>query len=149
MSFYTSTDALYSTLHATFIRIEKGSPDHLDGLKGLMASRLVIRLKCTEPDAEITLNGRERPFKAIYGSPAPTLASKRPPTLRADLTVELAGDTLHLVLLDVLSIKKAVADGQIRVHGPVWKLKVLIDLIKGARSYYPDVLREQSRSRDA
>jgi hypothetical protein len=143
MPFYRSRDALYSCLRTTFSRIAKGSPDHLDGLKGLMASRMVIRLKCTAPAAEITLDGRVRPFKASYGAPVPSASLRGSATLRADLTVELAADTLHLILLDALSIKKAVADGKIKVLGPVWKLKVLVDLIKGARTYYPEVLREQ------
>lgn len=134
MPYYQNPQALYDNLRATFRRIEKESPDHLDGLKSLMAARMVIRLKCSGPAAEITLNGRERPFQASYGASA----------LRADLTVDLSADTLHSILLDELSIKKAVADGKIKVHGPVWKLKVLVDLIKAARVYYPDVVRAQS-----
>lgn len=137
MAFYPSADTLYDILRATFRRIEKDSPDHLDGLKSLMASWLVIRLKCTGPAAEITINGRERPFQASYG----------PSPLRADLTVDLAADNLHLILMDELSIKKAVADGKIRLRGPVWKLKVLVDLIKAARAYYPAIIRKDPRVR--
>jgi hypothetical protein len=143
MPFYRSTDILYASLRATFGRIKEGSPDHLDGLKSLMASRMVIQMKCTCPAAQFTLYGRERPFRATYGAHVPSGSLRGPATPRADLTVELAADKLHLILLDELSIKKAVADGKIKVHGPVWKLKVLVDLIKGARIYHPDVLREQ------
>jgi hypothetical protein len=143
MPFFRGTDILYAALKETFRRIELESPDHLDGLKGLMAARMVIRLKCTAPPAEITLNGRERPFKASYRAPGPSPAFRGSATLRVDLTVELEADTLHQILLDALSIKKALADDKIKVEGPVWKLKVLIDLIKAARAYYPGVLREQ------
>ena len=133
MPFYPSSDVLYHALRATFARIEKEAPNHLDGLHSLMASRTILRLKCSAPAAEVTLNGREKQFKATYG----------PSTLRADLTIELASDTLHLILLDELSIKKAYGNGKIKVIGPVWKLKVLTDLVKGAREYYPAVVKEQ------
>ncbi len=142
MPFYRNTDTLYAALRATFSRIEDESPDHLDGLKSLMGSRMVIRLRCSGPPAEITLDGRTRPFKATYGAPALSASHRVPAPLRADLTVELAADTLHLILSDELSIKKAVADGMIKLYGPVWKLKILVDLIQGARKYYPAVLKE-------
>jgi hypothetical protein len=133
MPFYSNSDSLYNALKATFARIEKEAPNHLDGLHSLMSSRTILRLKTTAPATEVTLNGREKQFKATYG----------PSTLRADLTVELAADTLHQILLDELSIKKAWGNGKIKVLGPVWKLKVLTDLVKGARDYYPAVLRDQ------
>lgn len=143
MPFYRDSNSLYTALRATFRRIERELPDHLDGLNSMMRSRIVLRLKCTFPTAEITLNGREHPFKASYGPTPPSQSVRKSTPPRPDLTVELTSDTLHLVLLDALSIKKAFADGKIKVRGPVWKLKVLIDLIKGARAYYPEVLREQ------
>ena len=133
MPYYSNSERLYSALRRTFARIEKEAPNNLDGLHSLMASKTILRLKCTAPAAEVTLNGREKQFKAVYG----------PSTLRADLTIELASDTLHLILLDELSIKKAYGNGKIKVLGPVWKLKVLTDLVKGAREYYPEVLEEQ------
>ncbi len=133
MPFYRTTEFLYDALRATFGQIARQSPGHLDGLHTLMASKMILRLKCTGPAGEITLNGREKQFKAVYGhSP-----------LRADLTVELASDTLHEILLDELSIKRAWGNGTIKVQGPVWKLKVLTDLVKGAREFYPGVLKEK------
>jgi hypothetical protein len=142
MPFYRSADALSSALGATFRRIEQESPDHLNGLKEMMASRMAIRLKCTGPSAEITLDGRSRPFRASYGTSGPLPSSRPYATLRANLNVELEADTMHHILPDELSIMQAVADDKIRVLGPVWKSKVLIDLIQGARAYYPEVLRE-------
>ncbi len=135
MPFYSNAETLYQILKTTFTRVEKESPDHLDGLHTLMASKLVLRLKCTAPAAEITLNGRERKFHATYG----------PSPLRADLTIELTSDTLHQIMLDELSIKKAYGSGRIRVQGPVWKLKVLADFIQAARQHYPLVVRRYER----
>ncbi len=132
MPFYPDTETLYNALRTTFARIGKESPDHLDGLQTLMSSKIILKLKTTMPAAEITLNGREKTFKAMYG----------PSPLRADLTVELTSDTLHQILLDELSIKKAWGNGKIKVQGPVWRLKVLTDLVQGARHYYPDVIKQ-------
>ncbi len=131
MPYYPDSNSLYSALNATFSRIASESPDNLGGLETLMDSRIVLRLKCRKPAAVITLNGRERQFNIVYG----------PSNLRADLTVELASDTLHLILLDELSIKKAWSSGKIKVEGPVWKLKALTDLVEGARNYYPAVFQ--------
>jgi hypothetical protein len=61
--------------------------------------------------------------------------------------VNLAADNLHLILLHELSIKKAWGAGQIKVKGPVWKLKVLTDLVQGAREYYPTVLKEHEAAK--
>ncbi len=132
MPFYPNTDTLYDALRITFARVEKESPDHLDGLHTLMSTKMILKLKITAPAAEITLNGREKNFKATYG----------PSPLRADLTIELTSDTLHQILLDELSIKKAWGNGKIKVQGPVWKLKALTDLVQGARHYYPDVIKQ-------
>ncbi len=133
MPIYRNADTLYKVLQTTFARIEQKSPGQLDGLHTLMSSKMVLRLRCTEPRAEITLNGREKKFRAAFG----------PSDLRADLTVELSSDTLHQVLLNELAIKQAYASGLIKVQGPVWKLKVLSDLAHGARQYYPDVVRRR------
>ncbi len=142
MPFFPDSNTLYTVLRATFTRVVKQSPDHLDGLRSLVEARMVLQLKTSAPAGEITLNARDKGFQAIYGNC----------TVRPDLLVELTADTLHLILLDELSIKKAWSAGQIKVKGPVWKLKVLTDLVKGARTFYPDVLEEQkatARSRTA
>ncbi|MGB8646199.1 MAG: SCP2 sterol-binding domain-containing protein [Anaerolineae bacterium] len=133
MPYYADSNALYAVLRTTFTRLIKESPDHLDGLKSLVEAKMVLQLRTTNPTAEITLNARDKGFQAIYG----------PTTVKADLIVDLTGDDLHLILLDQLSIKKAWNAKQIKVKGPVWKLQVLTDMVKGARDYYPRVVQEQ------
>jgi hypothetical protein len=114
-----------------FTRLETESPQAFRGLKG---SRLSLRLKCTGPAAEVMLAGR-RPGKiqATYG----------PARSRPDLDVELSADTLHHILLDTLSMKKAVGGGLVKVRGPAWKLAALVAVIQASRAVYPDVLRRQ------
>ena len=64
MAVYTDAEQLYTYVRALFALIAAKNPGAADAV---LASRLVIRLHCTEPDAEITLNGRQRPLETIFG----------------------------------------------------------------------------------
>jgi hypothetical protein len=83
----------------------------------------------------VLLDGR-RPgqFQAIYG----------PAEIRPDLDVELAADTLHLILLDSLPLRKAVGSGLVKVKGPTWRLNALAVVLDHGRLVYPAVLRDQN-----
>ena len=93
----------------------------------------MIRLRTTDPEVEITINGRKKPVQITYGPSYP----------RPTLDIELAADTLHRVLLGEQSLKKALAGGLLKVHGPVWKTSHLGGLLKQGRQIYPQVLEEQ------
>jgi hypothetical protein len=128
MPVYRTADAFYQCMRATFDWIQREAPE---ALKGLAAARLSLRLRCSAPAAEVLLNGRQRPFQTTYG----------PAGLRPDLDIQLSADTLHRILMDQLSMKKAVGSGLIKVRGPVWKLRPLIDVIHAGRIYYPEAAR--------
>jgi alkyl sulfatase BDS1-like metallo-beta-lactamase superfamily hydrolase len=130
MPFYPDAEALYGCLQPLFDQLLTESPE---ALRGLTASRLTLRLKCTAPTAEVVLDGRQTSFQATYG-----LKAARP-----DLDIELSADTLHQILMDTLSMKTAVGNGLIKVRGPAWKLKALVDILKAGREIYPEVLREK------
>jgi hypothetical protein len=130
MATFAHADALYACLRPMFSRIATEAPAAYDGL---LRSRLQVKFKVTAPAAEIVIDGRQRPVMVTYG----------PAAGRPDLEAELAADTLHQILLDALSIKKAMANGQIRVRGPAWKLSVVIDVIKAGRRFYPDIVKGQ------
>jgi hypothetical protein len=125
MPVFAHPEALYAVLRPTFEQVQALAPDCF---RGLLAARLSVRLKSVHPATEVLLDGRQAPIKVSFG-PSPG---------RADLEAELSADHLHLLLMDELSIKKAMANRQIRVRGPAWKLSVLIDIIKAARRFYPD-----------
>ncbi len=130
MSFYANADQLYTCLGALFDRVLEQSPA---AAQAIAASRLIIRLRLTAPAAEVTLHGKQRPVQALRG----------PTVLRPDLEVSMDADTLHLILLDQLSLKEALADGDLKIRGPLWKFAALAELLRQARRLYPDVLREQ------
>jgi hypothetical protein len=130
MSVYADSEQLYAYMKALFAAIAEKNSRAADAV---LASRLVIRLRCTEPDAEITLNGRQRPLETTFG----------PTRLRPTLDIGLASDTLHAIMLGDLGLKKAVADGLLEVRGPVWKAKALADLFQQAQGLYLGVLHER------
>ena len=130
MAVYVDSEQLYTYVEALFALISEKNPGAADAV---LASRLVIRLRCTEPDAEITLNGRRRPLETTFG----------PTPLRPTLDIELAADTLHAIMLDELGIKKALAGGLLEVRGPVWKAKALADLFHQGQELYLQVLQER------
>ena len=130
MAVYVDAEQVYTYLEALFAVIAEKEPGAADAV---LASRLVIRLRCSEPDAEITINGRQRPLETTYG----------PTRLRPTLDIELAADTLHAIMLGELGLRKALAGGLLEVRGPVWKAKALADLFYQAQDLYRQVLQEQ------
>jgi len=130
MAFFRDTDQFYLCTQALLSRIQKEDPGAADAI---LASHLIIRLQSTDPEAEITINGRKRPVQVTYG----------PAGLRPTLNIELTADTLHGIMLGQLSLKKALADGRLKVRGPVWKTQALADLLTQGRDIYPRILQEQ------
>ena len=61
MPFYHDTKQLYAVLQALFARIGQNSPHAADGI---LKARLVIRLRTSEPEGEIALDGRQPPLKS-------------------------------------------------------------------------------------
>lgn len=133
MAVYNDAEQLYEYVEALFALIAEENPGAADAV---LASRLVIRLRCTEPDAEITINGRQRPLETTYG----------PTRQRPTLDIELAADTLHAIMLGELGLRKALAGGLLEVRGPVWKAKALADLFYQAQDLYQQVLQDQGWS---
>ena len=129
MAAYVDTNQLYDCTRALFARIEAQDPRAADAI---LASRLVIRVRCTDPDAEFTLNGRQRPLQTTFG----------PSSLRPTLDIALSADTLHRIMLGELSLKTALANGKLAVRGPVWKAMALADLFRHSQVLYPQVLKE-------
>ena len=130
MAVYTDTEQLYRYVQALRARIAEKDPGAADAI---LASNMVIRMCCTEPDAEITINGRRRPLETTFG----------PRRLRPTLEIDLSADTLHAIMLGDLKIRKAVADGLLTARGTVWKAGALADLFRQGQELYREVLHEQ------
>jgi hypothetical protein len=132
-TFFADDDQFYTCTKALFSRLEQEDPGAADGI---LNARMVIRIRCAEPDVEFTVNGRQRPVHTTFG----------PSTLRPTLEIELAADALHQIMLGELSLRTALANGLLEVRGQVWKVMALADLFYGLQSLYPQVLRDQRLS---
>ena len=130
MAFYTDSEQLYGSMRLLFALVEQDEPGAADAI---LASRLVIRLRCTAPEAEFTINGRRRPVQVVFG----------PDSARPTLDIDLAADTLHDILLGQLSLRTALGNGLLSVRGPALKAMALAELFRRGQVIYPDVLRER------
>jgi hypothetical protein len=129
MPFYQNTEQLYAATRALFALIGQSSPHAADGI---LKARLVIRLRTSDPEGEIALDGRQPSLKSHFGHS----------TIHPELDIHMAADTLHRILLDELPLGKALSGGLLKVKGPILKTLPLADLFHQGRRYYPDVLRE-------
>ncbi len=134
MPFYADTEQFYSNLRALFACIATSYPRASDAIA---AAHLVIRLRTTAPAGEIVINGRQKPVQTSFGVN----------DARADLDIHLAADTLHHILLGELALSKALAAGQLKVHGPIWKTLALGELFTVGQRCYPGILQAQQPAR--
>ena len=130
MPYYQDAETLYACLNQLLDRVQRQAPE---GAEGLSRARFTVRLKFTAPTAEIFFDGRPRPFRTIFNGPK----------ARADLELELAGDTLHQVLLGNLTVTNAVGNQLIKLRGPVWKVYPLADMLQAGQQFYPQILSER------
>jgi len=129
MPFYSDTELLYSATRVLFARISQGDSHAADGV---LKARMVIRMRTSDPEGELVLDGRQPPLKTSFGST----------TLRPELDIQMAADTLHRILLGELALGKAFSGGLLKIKGPILKTLPLADLFHQGQRYYPDVLRE-------
>jgi hypothetical protein len=131
MSIYSSEEQFYLLMQHLFERIRMQNPNPVDQLA---AKRLIVRLRFSDPQAEIMVNGRRKPVSITFGGEySPILP---------DLEAEMAAETLHMVLMHSLSLKSAIAYGKITVSGMLWRTKSLAAILEHGRAFYPLILRE-------
>lgn len=131
MPFYSDEKQIYSVMQALFDNLQDMKPDPIDAL---VSTHMKIRINIKDPDAIITINGRKRPVTVDYG-----LLNGR-----ADLELEMAADTLHLILLDSYSVKDGFTKGELKVRGPIWKALSFSEIFQKGRVYYPKVLEDHN-----
>lgn len=132
MAVYSDTEHLLQVMRSLFARVEAEYPAAGNAVS---ASHMAILIRCTNPQAEVLINGRERPPAITYG----------PGGVRPTLTIETEADTLHEIMLGDLSLKRALAQGALKVRGPVYRITVLAELFNALQLLYPAILKEQSQ----
>jgi hypothetical protein len=130
MPFYKNDEQIYTVMQALFEKMRKMNPNPVDALA---SSRMVIRIKLANPNAQITINGRRRPVTIDYGSI----------NGRVDMEILMKAETLHLIMLDEYSIKQGFSNGEVKVNGPIWRALSFADVFQKGRTYYSEVLQDQ------
>lgn len=125
---FSDAEVVYSVMRDMFARVAAQEPKAFDEM---IKSRLTVRFKVSQPNAEITVDGKSRPPKMTYGA-----YSGRP-----DIDLDLTGDNLDKLLSHQISATKAVTDGTIKFKGNILKLKSLLPVIKAGNAVYADVLK--------
>jgi len=128
MPIYQNSQQLYDGLKELLTTIEMEFPE---SVQIISKSRLIMSMRCNNPAAEVTINGRHNPAKIIYG----------PSKLRPEIDIELSADTLHKILLADLPLGKALATGQMKVRGPVLKSFIFEDIFHRGQSIYPEICK--------
>lgn len=129
MAFYTSPQQLYDVLQGVFERV-KAHPDHIETFT---RSNLVIRMRFSDPTAEVLLDGRQPPLEVFFG--------ERPG--RADLELDMPADLLHAIWLSQKRLRDAFFSGEIATKGNILRATKLTDLFREAEQAYPQVLQEK------
>ncbi len=130
MPIYTSSEQLVQTLKILFSKVDEQSAT---ATKSLLAARMAIGLRCSEPAAQVLINGRSKAVQISYD----------PFQLRPDLDVQLTADALHYILLGELPLRKAIGRGLMKVKGPVLKIFPLEEILHAGQALYPQLAREQ------
>ena len=99
----------------------------------LADSGLVMRVRCVDPDAVITIDARAGVNEIRYGTYDDDVA---------DVELRMTADVAHRVWLGQADIFTELMRGNIDIRGPLDKLARVRPLIKPARGFYPDHLRE-------
>jgi hypothetical protein len=129
MAIYKTSQQLSKSLQLLFERVYQQDPAAAEAVS---KSNLIIRLRLSAPKAEVVINGRKNPPQITYGNSS----------LKPDLDVDLTADALHYILLGELPLGKALANGQMKVHGPVWKSFVLANIFHSGQAIYPALAGE-------
>ncbi|MEZ4515843.1 MAG: SCP2 sterol-binding domain-containing protein [Chloroflexota bacterium] len=124
---------MYSVFQELFDQIQ--ATDHL-ATDNLIKSGLVIRFECRQPRAEVSFDASRAPLKIEYG----------PSQIQPQITVILAADTLHCILLGDLGIRNSLGRGLLELKGPIWKAMSLGDLFRQTQDIYPVVLEKHNLS---
>ena len=134
MSTYANAEKLYAVLQAVFDHVKQKS-SHIETFT---SSNLVVRMRFSEPEAEVLLDGRQPPLEVFFG-PRPG---------NADLELTMPADLLHRIWMGEKKLTEAFFGGQIQTSGNIMRAMKLIDLFREAEAVYPTVLAQMSDTQE-
>lgn len=129
MAFYHDSEQFVATLDSLFKRVQQSYPNAAEDLE---QAKLILRFRCSNPAADILINGRRHPASITFGENR----------IRPEVDVALSADTLHQILLGELGLAKALASRALKIRGPARKTLAITGLFHECQKLYPEVLRE-------
>ncbi len=102
-------------------------------------SGIVIQFKYTNPDAQTTVNGRDKPTQpgvfvdVIHG----------PCDLKPDVVMSMKADTAHAFWHGKVNLVAALAKKEIVATGPIPKILKLLPAVEPLYKAYPQLLKEK------
>ena len=130
MPVYADSEQLYDVLGRVFDTVQ----ERPGAIESFTKSNLVIRLRLTEPDAEVLLDGRQPPLEIFFG-PRPG---------EANLELTMTADLLHEVWSGQRKLKDLFFGGQIQTSGNIFSAMKLADLFREAERAYAHIHRSDS-----
>ncbi|MGE5141306.1 MAG: hypothetical protein ACM3JD_17705 [Rudaea sp.] len=102
-------------------------------------SRLIIRFVYHDPEAETTVNARDKPSQP--GAYADVFHG--PCTLKPDVTMTMKADVSHAFWHGKVNLTAALARKQIVAQGPILKIIQLLPAVAPLYKMYPALLKEK------
>jgi hypothetical protein len=131
MPFYSNSESYYANMRTLFACVQENHPKATEAIG---KSKINIRIHTSNPTADIMVLGRERPVRTTFGENG----------VKPDIEIDMTADTFHKILLDDLSLRTALGNGQMKVKGPIWKAMTLSDLFTVSRECYPHIVKGQN-----
>lgn len=135
MPVYADAQQLYAALQRVFEEVQ----ERAGAIESFTSSNLVIRLRLTDPDAEVLLDGRQPPLEFFFGA--------RPGKANLDLT--MTTDTLHEIWTGQRKLREAFFGGQIQTKGNLFLAVKLADLFREAEQAYTHLQRSNDEPHNA
>ena len=125
MQVFQTAEQLYKVLNDLFKQVSENPKN----IETFTRSNLVIRLRTSEPEAELLLDGRQPPLEVFFG-PRPGAAN---------LEISLPATLLHRMWTGIESSSNAFFSGKVKVKGNMLKAIQLFELFEEAERLYPQV----------
>jgi putative sterol carrier protein len=128
MGVFADETQFYTVMKEVFDYVAQ-HPQHIESFT---RSNLVIRMRTTEPDAELLLDGRQPPLQVFFGATPGA----------ANLEIALSADLLHNMWLGRESTHNAFYTGRIRTTGNLLKAMQLAEIFQEAERIYTTIARK-------
>ena len=103
-----------------------------DAVDTLVAGKMIVNFRLSDPDADIWIDGRSRPVVTTF----------EPIGIKATLTATISADSMHQLLLGTLPLSKALMFRKLKVGGSMSKAMSLEPLLHACQGVYADIAAE-------